>query len=134
MNGGMVPLPDQTVTVTHSGDGFHLSGISKDTKFDEDFDKNMLLLHVLVVSPSLKVLAAPTYASTPDGLLVSAVTSRVNQPPTAPDVETSFRVEYAKVESFQLPSRVVIDVKNIGTFDFAFSTCQASIADSAKRP
>lgn len=134
MNGSMVPLPDRTVTVSRSAEGFHLSGTSTDMKIDEDFDKNMLLQQALVVTPNLKVLATPTYVSTPDGLLVSAITSRINQPPTAPDVEATIHVEYSKVESFQIPSHVVIDIKNVAAFDFAFTACQVSVADWAKKP
>jgi hypothetical protein len=134
MNGSMVPIPDATVTITNAGDGVHLSGISNDSKFDEDFDKNMLLTEVRVVSPSMKVMATPTYASTPDGLLVSAVASQVSQPATAPPAEAIFRIEYVKVETFQIPSRVVFDIKNTGIIEIAFNSCQVSLADWAKKP
>lgn len=134
MNGSMVPLPDSSVTVTRAGDGVHLSGTTNDTKIDEDFDKNMLLTQVLVVSPATKVLAMPSYVSTPDGLLVTAVTSQVNQPPSAPQTQIVFRVEYAKVDSFQIPSHVVFDIKNVGLFEFNFSGCQVSVADQGKKP
>jgi hypothetical protein len=132
MNGSMVPLPDNTVTVTKSGEGVHLSGASKEMKFDEDYDKNMLLTQVSVDRPDLKVLAIPTYASSPDGLLVTSVRSLVNQPPSAPQVEATFRTEYAKVDSFQIPSRIVLDVKNTGVIDFALSSCRVAVADWAK--
>jgi len=134
MNGSMVPVPDGSVNVTTSGDGgVHLSGLSKETKFDEDFDKNMLLTQVHVDSPSIKVVAIPTYVSTPDGLVVSAVRSLVNQPPSAPQVEATFRIEYAKVDSYQIPSRIVLDIKNTGVIDFGLSACQVSVAEWAKK-
>jgi hypothetical protein len=133
MNGSMVPLRDSTVTVIKAGEGVHLSGASKDVKFDEDYDKNMLLTQVLVDGPSVRVLAIPTYVSSPDGLLVSSVKSVVNQPPSAPQVEATFRVEYAKVDSFQIPSRIVLDVKNTGVIDFALNACHVSVADWAKK-
>ena len=133
MNGSMVPLPDQSVTVTKTTDGVHLSGSTKDASFDEDFDKNMLLTQALVVSPNLKVLATPTFTPTPDGLIVSSVASQVHQPPTAPQVNATFHIEYAKVESFQLPSRVVFDIKNTGVIDVLFSNCTVTVADWAKK-
>jgi len=111
MNGSMVPLPDSTLTITPAGTGFHLSGSSQGMKIDEDFDQNMVLSQVLVMSPNIKVLARPTYTSTANGLIVSAVTSKMNQPPSAPEVEATFRIDYAKVDAFQIPSRVVFDVK-----------------------
>jgi hypothetical protein len=134
MNGSMVPLPDSSVTVTTVGDGVHLSGTSNDTKIDEDFDKNMLLTQVLVVSPATRVLAMPSYVSTADGLLVTAVTSQINQPSTAPQTQIVLRVEYEKVDSFQIPSHVVFDIKNVGVFEFRFDACQVSVADQGKKP
>jgi hypothetical protein len=135
MNGSMVPIPDSTVTVTSAGDGVHLSGTSDGSSFDEDFDKNMLLTEVRVVNPSMKVLATPTYASTPDGLLVSAITSQISQPSTAPPAEAIFRIDYLKVETFQIPSRVVFDIKNTGDIEIAFNSCRISLADwAAKKP
>jgi hypothetical protein len=133
MNGSMVPLPDSTVNVTTSGDGVHLSGISKDTTFDEDYDKNTLLTQVQVVTPNLKVLAKPTYTSTGDGLLVSAVSSQVHQPPTAPEMDVTFRIEYAKVDSYQIPSHVVFDIKNTGLIEIGFKDCKVTVADWAKK-
>jgi hypothetical protein len=134
MNGSMVPFPGKSITVTQSGDGFHVSGTAKDMQIDEDFDKNMLLTQALVVGPNLRVLAIPTFSNTPDGLLISAVASRVNQPPSAPEAEVTFRIEYAKVESFQIPDHVVLDIRNIGRIDFTFSACQVFVADWARKP
>lgn len=133
MNGSMVPLPDSSVTLTNSGDGVHLSGKSAGSTFDEDFDKNMLLTQVNVLNANMKVLATPTYASTPDGLLVSTVTSQVSQPPTAPPAQAIFRIDYEKVEAFQIPSRVVFDIKNTGVIEIAFNSCRISMADWAAR-
>jgi hypothetical protein len=133
MNGAMVPYPDSTVTVTNSGEGVHLSGTSKDTSFDEDYDKNMLLTQTLVASPLLTVLAKPTYARTEDGLVLSSVASMIHQPPTAPETETTFRVEYAKVDSYQIPSHVFFDIKNIGMIEVGFSACKVTVADWAKK-
>jgi ketosteroid isomerase-like protein len=134
MNGSMVPVADKSVEVTTTGDGIHLHGVSNDATFDEDFDKNMLLTHVVVDSPEVKVVALPTYVRTDDGLVVSAVASQVNQPPSAPPTEVTFRVEYAAVDSFQIPSHIVYDIKNVGVIEVGFNVCQVSVADSAQKP
>lgn len=134
LNGSMVPLPDKTVQVTETGPGYHLSGLGKDMKLDEDFDKNMVLNQVLVVTPAVRVLAVPIYASTPDGLVVSTVTSRINQPPTAPETEATFRIDYAKVDAFQIPSHIVLDIRNTGLIEFGLSNCKVLLADWAKKP
>jgi hypothetical protein len=73
MNGSIVLAPNSTVTVTAAGAGFHVSGLSQGMKIDEDFDNNMLLTEVFVVSPNIRVQALPTYSTTPDGLVVSPV-------------------------------------------------------------
>ena len=134
MNGTMVPVPDSTITFVSSGDGFHLSGKSGDMNFDEDYDKNMLLTQVLIDGPALKVLTTPTYNTTSDGLVISSIHSQINQPPTAPQTEATFRVEYATVQTFQLPSRIVLDIKNTGVIDVGLSACQVTLADWAKKP
>lgn len=133
MNGTMVPLPDNSVEVTSAGDGVHLRGTSGDAKFDEDFDKNMLLTQAVVDSPQTRVVAIPTYVRTEDGLVISTVSSRLNQPPSAPPMDVTLRVEYAKVDSFQIPSHVVYDIKNVGVIELAFNACQVSVANPAKK-
>jgi hypothetical protein len=134
MNGGMVPLPDNTITITTNTAGFHLSGNSGGMKLDEDFDKNMLLTQVQVAGTDIKVLATPTYITTPDGLVVSAVTSLVNQPPSAPQTQVTFRIDYAKVDAFQIPSRIVFDIKNTGVIEIGLNACQVSVADGTVKP
>jgi hypothetical protein len=133
-NGSMVPFPDKSVEVTTAGDGIHLHGTSTNTKLDEDFDKNMLLTQVVVDSPEMKVVAIPTYVRTDDGLVLSAVASQVNQPPSAPPTESIFHVDYSKVDSYQIPSHVVFDIKNVGVIEVGFNACQVSVADSGQTP
>ena len=133
MNGTMVPAPDNTVTVTKSGDGVHLNGTSSATTLDEDYDKDMLLTKVQVSSPALTVLAIPKYTSTEDGLLVSSVSSRIHQPPTAPEVEANFSIEYAKVDSYQIPSHIVVDIKNSGVIELDLKSCKVTVADWVKK-
>jgi hypothetical protein len=133
MNGAMIPLPDSTVSVTTSGDGVHLAGSSAGMNLDEDYDKNMLLAKVVVSTPKLTVQAKPTYVSSEDGLLISSVASEIHQPPAAPAVEETIRVEYAKVDSFQIPSHVVFDIRNIGIIEFGFNACSVTVADWAKK-
>lgn len=134
MNGSMVPIPDSSLTVTDTPEGVHLSGKSAGSSFDEDYDKDMLLTKVLVVNPDMKVSATPTFDSTEDGLLVSSVTSVVNQPPTAPPAQAIFRIDYLKAETFQIPAHVVFDIKNTGVIEIGFNSCHVSVADWARKP
>jgi hypothetical protein len=134
MNGTMVPIPDKSIEITTTGDGIHLHGTSSNATFDEDFDKNMLLTHAVVNTPEMKVVALPTYVKTDDGLVVSAIASQVNQPPSAPTADATIRVEYAVVDSFQIPSHIVTDVKTVGVIEVSLNTCQVSVADSPQTP
>jgi hypothetical protein len=134
MNGSMVPFPDKSVDVTTEGVRTHLHGASANVIFDEDYDENMLLTQAVVDTPEMKVVAIPTYVRTDDGLIVAAVASQVSQPPSAAPIEVTFRVEYAKVDSFQIPSHVVYDIKNVGVIEVGFSDCQVSVADSPQKP
>ena len=134
MNGSMVPLPDKSVDVTTEGVRTHLHGGSANAKFDEDYDENMLLTQAVVDTPEMKVVAIPTYVRTDDGLVVAAVASQVSQPPSAPPTWVTFRVEYTKADSFQIPSHVVYDIKNVGVIEVGFSDCQVSVADSPQKP
>jgi hypothetical protein len=133
MNGSMVPVPKGWVAVTIKETGIHLSGNSAGTSLDEDFDQNMLLTQFRLVSPEMRLLAVPTYVATADGLVISAVTYQMNRPPTAPQEETTVRIKYAKVDSFQIPSKVVLDIRNIGVIEDGFSMCKVSVADVAPK-
>lgn len=133
VNGSMVPLADPTVSLAKSGDGMHLTATDRGMTIDEDFDKNMLLTQAVVVSPSVKVIAIPIFTPTSDGLLVSTVQNKVNQPPTAPETDATFRIDYARVDAFQIPSRIIFDIKNTGVIEIGFKTCKVSVADWANK-
>jgi hypothetical protein len=133
MNGTAVPMGDSSITYEAKESGFHLSGSSQNIQMDEDFDTNMVLTRILVVTPGMKALAIPTYTDTPDGLVVSALTSQVHQSPSAPQMEVTFRMEYATVDSFRLLSNIVLDIKNVGSIEIGLSACRASVAESTKQ-
>jgi hypothetical protein len=133
MNGTIVPLPDESVEATLAGEGVHLHAGTSSDAIDEDFDKNMLLTQAVVSSSQMRVVAVPTYVRTEEGLLISAISSRVNQPPSAPPTDVTIRVEYAKVDSFQIPSHIVYDIKNVGVIEVGFNACQVSVADSPQK-
>ena len=110
MNGSMVPIPDSSVTITNAGDGTHLSGTSDGSTFDEDFDKNILLTQVQVVTPTLKVLRRPPtlYAGRFTGLHCHI---RGGPAPHSPAGCCHFSHRLPEVDTFQIPSRVILDIK-----------------------
>jgi hypothetical protein len=129
VNGGMVPAPDTTTTETNNDDGgLHMHGKDATTVFDEDFDKNMLLLSAHVVMSNLDNTAYPTYEASTDGLRVNRVRNVLHQPPTGPAQEVSMAVTYAPVGGFQLPSTLAVTLVGTGEFDFAFNGCTVTTA------
>jgi hypothetical protein len=123
MDGSMVPLVDKTVMVSNAGDGVDLHAASKDVDMTEHYDRNMLLTTVHVVMPQVDITAYPTYADSPDGRLVTSVRSLLHQPPTAPALEVTFDLTYARVGSYMLPSTLRYGVKNVAQFYFTLSGC-----------
>jgi len=135
VNGGMVPVPDSSTTVTAKADGgVHMHGTNKTTVFDEDFDKNMLLIsaHVTITDPdpskSLDNTVYPTYEASTDGLRVNRVHNVLHQPPTAPAQDVSMAVTYMPVVAYQLPATLAVTLAGTGEFDFTFSNCSINPA------
>lgn len=131
MNGGMVPLPDKTTIVSPKDDGFTLHAASDEYVVDEAYDQNSLLTVAHVVSKSFDATMTPTYSDSPDGRIITTLQSSTHQPPSAPPTNMTMSVTYAPVSSFQLPSRVQVDVKNVGGFVFDFSACIVQTMDKA---
>jgi hypothetical protein len=124
VNGGMVPAPDSTTTETNSaGGGLHMHGSDAATVFDEDFDKNMLLLSAHVVMTNLDNTAYPTYEASTAGLRVNRVRNVLHQPPTAPAQEVTMALTYMPVGTYQLPATLAVTLQNVGEFDFTFNNC-----------
>ena len=130
VNGGMVPAPDTSTTETPTDDGgVHMHGKDATTIFDEDFDRNMLLIsaHVLITdadpSKNLDNTAYPTYEASTDGLRVNRVRNVLHQPPSAPSSEVSMAVTYMPVGTYQLPATLAVTLVGTGEFDFSFNNC-----------
>jgi hypothetical protein len=124
VNGGMVPAPDTTTTETNLADGgLHMHGKDATTTFDEDFDRNMLLLSAHVVMPTLDNTAYPTFEASTDGLRVNRVRNVLHQPPTAAAQEVIMAVTYMPVGAYQLPSTLAVTLAGTGEFDFSFNSC-----------
>ena len=128
MNGSMVPAPDKSVAVTSDGDGVQLRGLLPNQTLVEKFDKNMLLTETHVADAKTDEVDKPTFAQTPDGLVLSGIHGVTRQPPTAAPSEIEIATTYAKVGVFQLPATVNFSVKNVGTFLFSLSGCEVTTA------
>jgi len=133
MNGTMVPAPDRTTTLTPENKGMHLHAEQGQSVLDEDYDENMLLTHVHVVSGTIDVDAVPVFVDTPDGRIISSVQSAYRQPSTAPPVYLTMGVEYGQVNGYHLPSKIRYQMKNVlSEMDLNLSQCTA-ISKPAKQ-
>jgi len=134
VNGGMVPAPDTSTTETNTADGgLHMHGSDATTAFDDNFDKNMLLITAHVVTKELDNMAYPTYEASTDGLRVNRVRNVLHQPPTAPASEVSIALTYMPVSGFQLPATLAVTLVGTGEFDFSFSSCTVKTAAPAAK-
>lgn len=131
MNGTMVPIPDDSTTVTETDGGFRLHSKAAETEVNESFDKNLLLTEAHVLMANIDATAYPTYIDTPDGRVVSVIHTVYRQPPTAPPADVTFTVTYASVSTFRLPQTLKFEVKNVGAFLFSFSGCSVETAEKA---
>jgi hypothetical protein len=131
MNGDMVPVPDASTQVSALGDNIKLHATSGSTNVDEIFDKNLLLTSVHVVSPEMDATMHPTYTDSHDGRIISVLSSTTSQPPTAPPTDVVMSTTYTKISSFQIPSTIHVEVKNVGAFVFHFSACTVQTSPSA---
>lgn len=134
MNGSMVPIPDKTVAVTPSGDGVELHGLEPNRTLVEKYDKDMLLTEVHVVDANSDELDTPTFASTPDGLLLTKLHMIVKQPATAPPATMDITTGYTTVGTYQIPSSITFDAKNVGSFNFKLTACQTNTSAATSQP
>lgn len=123
MNGGMVPVPDDTVTLTQNADGLRLHTANSQFDVTEDFDNNVLLKQAHVLTSEMDILALPAYDQTPEGLRIASIASTIRQPKTAPPVLSTMTIKYAPVSGYQIPNFIGINIQNVGNFDFPLSNC-----------
>ena len=69
-----------------------------------------------------------------DGRIISTVKSVINQPPSTPLTEAKFHIDYTRVDTFQIPSRIAVDIKNTGSVVITLNTCRVATSESAKKP
>jgi hypothetical protein len=119
--GDMLTL-DLKANIEHNGSGYHVAVRDGANLAEEQFDSNLLLQTVHVVTPSIESTITPTFTPGPQKLLVSSIHSVYRQPPTAEPTEVVMGVTYAPVNGFQLPSEVRVAV-GPASFDFHLVNC-----------
>ena len=85
----------------------------------------MVLQQFNVAMSGAKIEFAPTYKSTPNGLLVSAFTAHIQSPGTTAEQAQKMNVgiDYQTVGGFPIPQKLTMDVVGTGKFSFTFDGC-----------
>jgi len=134
LNGTMVPAPDRTTTLTPQNAGIHLHAEQGQTVLDEDYDENMLLTNIHVVSGTIDAKVAPVFSDTPDGRIISSIQGEYRQPATAPPVYLTMGIEYGQVSGYRLPTKIRYQVKNVLQMDINLSDCTVKPIEKAAKP
>lgn len=133
LNGNMFPSGDPKATADASGK-VHVKYVQNKTVTDETYDKDMLLTEAHVATDALAVTAMPTFTDTPDGRIISSVTSELHQPPSAPPMYTVLSATYQTVDKYRIPASFHFEIKNLAAFDFALTDCRVNPPETTLAP
>jgi hypothetical protein len=117
------------VSFTRSGEGMPPGGAPNALKLTGDSYRNMALTKAFVEGTEIRVLAVQSYFNTSD----EVVALSVYLPPTIPETDATFHIEYAKVNTLQVPSQVVPEIENTGVIRYRLNHCQVSLLEWPKR-
>jgi hypothetical protein len=131
MNGTMVPLLDNTVTVTASGKGLRLHEITSTGTVDEKYDADGLLTEAHVITKDADAMAYPKYMDTENGRVVSVIHSTYKTP-AQPRTDIMMTVEYQQVSLFQIPATLSANVQKAGDMRVNFPAC--TVKATAAKP
>jgi hypothetical protein len=118
-------LGEDDVDIAQTADGYTLRTKDKRYPLTEEFDRNLLLKHFIVVDSGSTVDIAPIFRPSGRGLLVRSFVARI-QPSGAPPSaahEMHVGLEYQTVSAIQIPARISIEVPNVVEMDFALDGC-----------
>jgi hypothetical protein len=81
----------------------------------------------------IQLPVAPSYMNISDGLVISSMRSEMHQPLASPETDVTLRIEYLRVNAFQLPSYLVPDIGSTGAIDYRLNNRQVSLLEWPKR-
>jgi len=118
-------LGEDGMDLAQTANGYTLR--SKDKRYPriEEFDRDLLLKHLIVVDSSTTVDLAPTFRSSAHGLLVHSFVARIQPQGAPPDASHQMRIglEYQTVSAIQIPARISVEVPSVVEMDFALDRC-----------
>lgn len=128
VNGSVIPQTADGQQITSTAKGYRIHSDQGGTAFTEELDSKLLLHEFDVDMGGMTVHFTPTFKPTEKGLLVDnfvALSAPVGQSAAKPQ-ELHVGIEYKKVEGFPIPSKLVMQVVNAGTFLYALDGCRVT--------
>lgn len=130
MTGDLITVDPQS-KVERTASGFHVATRESGGLAEEQFDPNLVLTSVHISTSTLESTIHPTFAPGPQGLLVTAIRSSYQQPPSAPPTEVTMGLRYSAVNNFQLPSELNVAV---GPAQFSFQLVNCTVQTQITQP
>jgi hypothetical protein len=117
-------------SLSQTEDGYTLRSRDKGRSVTEDFDRDLVLKHLIAVDSGTTADIEPAYHSTPHGLLIKSFIAHVQPPGASPESAQVMNValEYQSVGAFLIPARFAVDMPNLVEMDFAFDGCTVNSA------
>ena len=121
----LVPKQTDGVEITHETGSHTIHAKQGAAELTEIFNNDLVLEHFNVTLAGTSIKLAPTFESTPQGLLVRTFSAEI-LPAGAPPEQTQkmrARVNYQTVNNRTIPGQLTMDIGGAGSFNFAFEGC-----------
>jgi hypothetical protein len=131
VNGSIAaPFGKDDASLSQTADGYTLRSKDKGRSVTEDFDRDLVLKHLIAVDSGTTADIEPAYHATPHGLLIKSFIAHVQPPGVAPESAQVMNVvlEYQAVAAFLIPARFTVDMPNLVEMDFVFDGCTVNSA------
>ena len=120
--------------VPESSDGLEMTAISdggrkihakdSDSEVDETFDSGRILRQYNVVMTSARIEVTPTYSPSAQGMIISHFHAFIHPADsTAATQEMNVEVQYETIDSFPLPTHLIMEVTGVATLHVALEGC-----------
>lgn len=125
MEVSVVPNKADGLEITHTPATHTIHAKQGNTELTEIFNGNLVLEHFDVALAGTTIKFAPTFESTPQGLLVKKFAADIRPAGATPQQtqKMQVRVNYQTLNNQMIPGQVNMEIVGTGAFNFAFDGC-----------
>lgn len=125
MEVSVVPNKADGLEITHTPATHTIHAKQGNTELTEIFNGNLVLEHFDVALAGTTIKFAPTFESTPQGLLVKKFAADIRPAGATPQQtqRMQVRVNYQTLNNQMIPGQVNMEIVGTGAFNFAFDGC-----------